>query len=169
MQRRGHVPDHHVTDETGEHEHGEVSHLAAVQSVVFDRDGQQILSASGDTTLKLWDAATGALLRTRRGHDDWVRSIAIRPDGRRFASVGRDSTLRIWDIGTMTQDVELHGHMDDISCVVYSPDGNTIATGGAGDDHVFSGNDDGAWDYLKGGPGADERGDPPRSARWPRP
>jgi WD40 repeat protein len=39
-------------------------------------NGRQVLSGSGNNTLKLWDAASGALLRTYQGHSDRVQSVA---------------------------------------------------------------------------------------------
>ncbi len=55
-------------------------------SVAFSPDGARVLSGSGDKTLKLWDAATGALLRTFEGHSDTVISVAFSPDGTRVLS-----------------------------------------------------------------------------------
>ena len=35
-------------------------------------DGQRVISASRDRTLKVWDLASGRLERTLEGHTDWV-------------------------------------------------------------------------------------------------
>ena len=45
-----------------------------------------MLSGSWDKTLKLWDAATGALIRTFEGHSDRVTSVAFSADGARVLS-----------------------------------------------------------------------------------
>ena len=41
-----------------------------------------MLSGSQDKTLKLWDAASGALLPAFAGNSGWVPSVAFSPDGR---------------------------------------------------------------------------------------
>ena len=41
-------------------------------------DGTRVISGSLDKTLKLWDAATGRLIRTFEGHSRWVRSVVER-------------------------------------------------------------------------------------------
>jgi WD40 repeat protein len=49
--------------------------------------------------VKLWDAGTGKLLRTLRGHGNDIHALAFSPDGKRLASMSRaDGTTRIWDV-----------------------------------------------------------------------
>ena len=64
-----------------------IPHSAAVVgSVAFSPDGTHLLSGSPDKTLKLWDAATGELIRTFEGHAGGVTSVAFSPDGTRLLS-----------------------------------------------------------------------------------
>ena len=44
-------------------------------------DGARVLSGSGDESVKLWDAATGALIRTFDGHSGEVYSAAFVANG----------------------------------------------------------------------------------------
>jgi WD40 repeat protein len=55
---------------------------------------------SGDRLIKLWDAQTGALVRTLEGHRHEVRSVAFLPDGRSLASSSLDGTVKIWRVET---------------------------------------------------------------------
>jgi WD40 repeat protein len=50
--------------------------------VTVTPDGQRIISASHDHTLKVWDFAARKRLFTLRGHTDWVTAVAVTPDGR---------------------------------------------------------------------------------------
>ena len=43
-------------------------HTDWVTSVAFSRDGKQLALASSDKTVRLWDATTGKLLQTLKGH-----------------------------------------------------------------------------------------------------
>src|SRR5262245_41847391 len=67
-----------------------VGHSAPAYSVAFSTDGRQVLSGSGDNTLKLWDAATGALLRTFRGHSGGVKAVMFFADGKLILSASLD-------------------------------------------------------------------------------
>ena len=55
----------------------------------------------GETTLRVWNAATGALVFTLDGHREAVRALAALPGGR-LASGSSDSTIRLWDITSRT-------------------------------------------------------------------
>jgi WD40 repeat protein len=63
-------------------------HTEDVSSVAFSPDGKQIVSGSGDTTVRRWDAATGQqLLPVLEGHTEDVSSVAFSPDGKQIATL----------------------------------------------------------------------------------
>ncbi|MGD1849947.1 MAG: WD40 repeat domain-containing protein, partial [Cyanophyceae cyanobacterium] len=57
-----------------------------------------IISASGDSTVKLWDVNTGELLRTHSGHSHWEESASISPDGNNIVSASGDGTVKLWKV-----------------------------------------------------------------------
>src|SRR5262249_5254409 len=67
-------------------------------SAIFVDEGRQILAASQDGAIALFDAATGKQLHVFRGHDGHVHSLALTRDRRRVLSGGGDGTLRLWDL-----------------------------------------------------------------------
>ena len=49
----------------------------------------------------IWDARTGKLLETLRGHGNKVQSVTFSPDGRGLVSGGMDKTLKYWDVSRL--------------------------------------------------------------------
>ncbi|MCU0515554.1 MAG: hypothetical protein MUC60_01580 [Oscillatoria sp. Prado101] len=47
--------------------------------------------------MKIWDAATGKVLATLKGHSDTTRSSVFSPDGKWIAVASADNTVKIWD------------------------------------------------------------------------
>src|SRR2546430_1488517 len=77
-------------------------------------DGARIASASGDQTVKLWDAATGQETATLKGHTGEVYSVAFSPDGARIASASEDGKVKVWDATTGQENATLKGHTDKV-------------------------------------------------------
>ncbi len=61
-----------------------------VSSAQFSPDGKTVVTASGDKTARLWDAATGRELHVLRGHEDLVLSAQFSPDGKTVVTASWD-------------------------------------------------------------------------------
>src|SRR5438132_989939 len=75
-------------------------HEGSVLGVAFSPDGKLLASCSRDKTIKLWDAATGALKRTLTEHTADVYDVVFSPKGDMLASGGRDKTIKLRDAQT---------------------------------------------------------------------
>ncbi|GAB1311808.1 hypothetical protein MFIFM68171_02018 [Madurella fahalii] len=104
-------------------------HDSSVRSVAFSPDGQRLVSGSDDTTIKIWDPASGNCLQTLQGHDSWVRSVAFSPDGQRLVSGSDDTTIKIWDPASGNCLQTLRGHDSSVHSVAFSPDGQRLVSG----------------------------------------
>ena len=62
----------------------------------FDPAGRQVAGGSDDETVKLWEAASGRLLRTLEGHTKSVHCIEFSVDGQCLASKAADGSVRLW-------------------------------------------------------------------------
>ena len=65
---------------------------------------------TADHTVSIWEAATGAEIRTLRGHTSLVCDVAYSPDGRTLASASVDGTVKLWEIATGRVLHTLSGH-----------------------------------------------------------
>jgi WD40 repeat protein len=97
-----------------------------VTCVAFSPDNQRLLTASDDETAKIWNAISGAEIRTHRGP---VYSAIFSPNGERIVTGGDLNAAKIWDSATGRDLFELSGHSLTVSSVAYSRDGRRILTG----------------------------------------
>jgi WD40 repeat protein/serine/threonine protein kinase len=83
-----------VTDTLG-HAHSDI-----VMQAAFSSDGNRIVTASYDKTVKVWDTASQKLLVVFEGHTSELLKADFSPDGRRVVSVDSRGESRVWDLGT---------------------------------------------------------------------
>lgn len=61
-----------------------------------------MISASSDTTVKVWNAQKGFCMSTLRTHRDYVQALAYAKDREQVASAGLDKAIYLWDVNTLT-------------------------------------------------------------------
>ena len=104
-------------------------HTSYVYSVCFSKDGNTVLSASWDGTIRLWNTITGEECIDRRIkdiHKGNIRVAAFRPDEKMIVSASDDRTLKIWSAVNHRCLKTLRGHTGWINNASFSPDGKHI-------------------------------------------
>jgi WD40 repeat protein len=103
-------------------------HSHAITVTQFSPDGSNLMSASRDRTIRVWDPSTGAQLYTLEGHSASVVAVCFSPDGSRLASVSEDKKVILWHASTGVRLHTLEGHSDSVDAVCFSPDGSRLAS-----------------------------------------
>jgi len=104
--------------------------VPVVNTVALSPDGTTLATAGDDHLIRLWNAADGTLVRTLRGHSDWIQRVAFSPDGSLLASAGNDRRIHIWEAETGRLIKALPDHPAGIYSITFSPDGTKLATAG---------------------------------------
>ena len=110
-------------------------HTSYVYGVSFSPDGKMLASASYDNTVKLWNTATGQVIKTLTGHTNYVWGVSFSPDGKMLASASYDNTVKLWNTATGQVIKTLIGHTSAVHGVSFSPDGKMLASA-SGDNTV---------------------------------
>ena len=85
--------------------------------------------ANWDKTLKLWDAATGQLIRTFEGQSGVVNALAFSPDGLAVLSGTYGRPLKLWDATSGRLMRAFDGRLPAATSVAFSSDGRTALVG----------------------------------------
>src|SRR4051812_24570796 len=75
--------------------HNLIGHAMPVNAFALNNVGH-LVSASLDSTLRIWNLSLGTCLFTLRGHTDAVYSVAVLDSGA-YVSGSKDGSLRFWD------------------------------------------------------------------------
>jgi len=107
-------------------------HTGPVRAVMVTNDGSRAISASYDSTLKVWDLEIGEHIHTLVGHTGPVNAVAMNNDVTRAISASDDTTLKVWDLEKGNNIHTLKGHTSSVSDVVIIP-GETWAISASND------------------------------------
>jgi uncharacterized caspase-like protein len=108
----------------------EAAHKSLMTVIAFARDGRTFASGGADEVVKIWDTATGRLVKDMAGHTWTVRSLAFLPDGRRLLSGSGDRTMRIWNLATGQAERIIQAEQSVVRTVAVSADGKRAVSGG---------------------------------------
>ena len=81
-------------------------HGAAVNAIQIYKD--QLVSASGDRNLRVWNIHSGECSAKIEAHAKGIACVQY--DGKRIVSGSSDNTIRIWDPASKTEVARLDGH-----------------------------------------------------------
>ncbi|MCK6458270.1 MAG: serine/threonine protein kinase [Planctomycetes bacterium] len=119
-------------------------HEDPVSALAFTPDGKQVVTASYDKTVRVWEAVSGHELAVFQGHDEAVLSVGC-GEGL-LVSGAADGTMRLWAPRTGGAVVTLRGDEDFLSAVAFDPQGAVVAATSAGHGEIR------VWDARTGAP-----------------
>jgi hypothetical protein len=110
---------------------------------VYSPDGKRIATAIDESHIRLWNATTGAALRTLKKDKGEVLSLAFSPDGKRLASGSREGVVHQWDLASGKKLTMVHRRREEarsdkaardamVTKVLYSLDGKQLFSLGIG-------------------------------------
>lgn len=102
-------------------------HSAPVEALAYQPDGDLLVTASADMTMRFLRPA-GELLDVVREHTDAVDTVAFSADGRLLASAGGDRRVLVMEVATRRLVAVLEGHTNEITSAAFA--NGTLATGG---------------------------------------
>lgn len=121
-------------------------HHSAIGDAAFTPDGQFVVTAGHDRTIRFWDPDNGTEIRQLEESSGSLAFASLSADGKTLATGYGFQPTRLWDVasGRELRRFQVSGKPDDqfVSCADLSPDGKTLATS-ARDGVVF-------WDTATG-------------------
>lgn len=129
-------------------------------AVAFGPEGACFLSAEeglGNSSLKLWEVASGQVIRRFEGHEGSVNAVSFSPDGTYAVSGGgspyndtEDFSVRVWNVATGEEVRSFSTHTQPVHTVAFHPDGRHVLSGAGDLVSVGSDNTLRLWDLSTG-------------------
>ena len=123
------VPRDHVARVIG---NLRLRHGHEINALAFSPDGQRLVTASKDRSVKVWDLGNGREMLSYHGHADHVNAATFSPDGKQCASAGADRDVRIWDASSGKDVRVIKGQGAYSTSLAWSRDGKYLVVGQAG-------------------------------------
>ncbi len=95
------------------------AHSDTIYDLAFSPDGTRIASAAADKFAKIFDAASGKLVRSFEGHTYHVLGVSWSRNGRSLATAGGDSVVKVWNVATGQQTKTIQGFDKQVTSIRY--------------------------------------------------
>ena len=105
-------------------------HSKKVNDIGFDSKREQMVTASADKSVIVWNIKLGAKELTLKGHEKDVRQARFAGGDKYIISVSEDMTVKLWDAETGKLLYSKREHTKPIRALAVSPEGNYFITGG---------------------------------------
>ena len=105
-------------------------HWDRVYRLAFRRGDKELASASADLTVRIWDPASGQVLKILRGHKGLVHQMVYSPDGTLLATAGLEGLVKVWDADSGKEIVSFQDRGNSVYGVAFSHDGKRLVSGG---------------------------------------
>jgi WD40 repeat protein len=120
-------------------------HEREIWALVFNKDGDLMLSGSADRKARIWQVGANGLVDETvplRGHTDTINTGAFSPDSHWVATGSRDGTIRLWDKTSAHPDENARTfemlESNGVEWLLFAPDGKRLYAGnGDGSVHVW--------------------------------
>lgn len=97
-------------------------------SIRFSPNSANVAVDGDDGSVRIYDVASGNLIRTISGNNGAVFSLDYNNDGTLLAAGSQDNNVRIWNANDGSLVATLTGHTSDIASVKFSADGSHLVT-----------------------------------------
>lgn len=104
-------------------------HLKPVFDIKSVKSKNELLIASEDGTVSIWNLDSLEMVHSIRVSSDTVRCISISPDEQQVAFGCRNNDIHIYDLEDYTQIKTIQGHTMPIFSLQYSPAGDYLVSG----------------------------------------
>ncbi len=101
-----------------------------VSALTLTADGHTVVGAHGGEA-RVWDAATGTVLKTLAIPDGPVHALAALPDGRFLVVAAEKAPLSVWDLVSGHQVKAWTRQPGHVTCLSLLPGGRLVASGGS--------------------------------------
>lgn len=107
-----------------------------VNDIAFHPNGNYLVTANGNKTLKIWNIESGKIIKYLLGDVTAITSLATSPTADIFATGTLHGHINIWNANTGEIITSLVGHTDAVQTLDFRKDGNYLVSGGD-DNRVF--------------------------------